>query len=202
MIRYKISILLLFFHVVIQQSFSQNVIVNAFMVEKQTTHNNDTIYYDFNRNLTWSDFKGTPDNNYFGGAVTASGFAFNSQINFDGKNIYLDIGVYTFFSKDDSWKKPQINSNYHLLHEQHHYDISRLGSQKFITAIEKARFTKQNYSTLLRSIFDKAYRENELMQKQYDRETNHSLNTEKQLEWNNKIATEIQRLKASVAIKN
>jgi len=202
MIRYKISILLLFFHVLVGQSFSQNVIVNAFMVGKQTAHDNDTIYYDFNRNLTWSDFKGTPNSNYYGGAVTASGFAFNSQINFDGKNIYLDIGVYTFFSKNDSWKKPQINSNYHLLHEQHHFDITRLGSQKFIAEIEKAHFTKQNYSALLRSIFDKAYKENELMQKQYDRETNHSLNVDKQVDWNNKIAVEIQKLKASVAIKN
>jgi len=202
MIRYKISILLLFFHVLVGQSFSQNVIVNAFMVGKQTAHDNDTIYYDFNRNLTWSDFKGTPNSNYYGGAVTASGFAFNSQINFDGKNIYLDIGVYTFFSKNDSWKKPQINSNYHLLHEQHHFDITRLGSQKFIAEIEKAHFTKQNYSALLRSIFDKAYKENELMQKQYDRETNHSLNVDKQVDWNNKIAAEIQKLKASVAIKN
>ena len=202
MIRYKISILLVFFHVVIQQSFSQNVIVNVFMVGKQTAHDNDTIYYDFNRNLTWSDFKGTPNNNYYGGAVTASGFAFNSQINFDGKNIYLDIGVYTFFSKNDSWKKPQINSNYHLLHEQHHFDITRLGSQKFITGIEKAHFTKQNYSALLRSIFNKAYKQNELMQQQYDRETNHSLNVDKQGDWNNKIAAEIQKLKASVAIKN
>ena len=202
MIRYKISILLVFFHVVIQQSFSQKVVVNAFMVGKQTAHDNDTIYYDFNRNLTWSDFKGTPNNNYYGGAVTASGFAFNSQINFDGKNIYLDIGVYTFFSKNDSWKKRQINSNYHLLHEQHHFDITRLGSQKFIMEIEKAHFTRQNYSALLRSIFDKVYKENELMQKQYDRETNHSLNVDKQVAWNNKIATEIQKLKAIVAIKN
>jgi hypothetical protein len=172
------------------------------MVEKQAMHDNDTIYYAFNRNLTWSDFKGAPDNNYFGGAVTASGFAFDSQINFDGKNIYLDIGVYTFFSKNDSWKKPQINSNYHLLHEQHHFDITRLGSQKFIMEIGKAHFTKKNYSTLLRSIFNKAYRENELIQKQYDRETNHSLNVDKQSDWNNKIAVEIQKLKAGVVLKN
>lgn len=202
MIRYKISLLLLFFHVLIQESFSQNVIVNAFMAERQTMRNNDTIYYDFNRHLTWDDFKGTPDNNYLGGAVTASGFAFNTQINFDGKNIYLDVGVYTFFSKNDSWKKPQINSNYHLLHEQRHFDITRLGSQKFLMDIDKAHFTKQNYSALLRSLFDKAYRENELMQQQYDRETNHSLNIDKQAAWNNKIEGEIQKLKANIAIKN
>ena len=42
--------------------------------------------------------KAFPDNNHFGGAVTASGFAFDSQMNFDGKNIYLEYRrVYFFF---------------------------------------------------------------------------------------------------------
>lgn len=171
------------------------------MENKKTKPDNDTIYYDFNRNLTWQDFKGTPDNNHLGGAVTSSGFAFDSQINFDGKNIYLDIGVYTFFTKNDSWKKPEINSDYHLLHEQHHFDITRLGSQKFITELAKAHFTKENYKALLTSLFGKAYKENESIQLQYDRETNHSLEVDKQLVWNKKIAAEIQKLKESVAIK-
>jgi hypothetical protein len=202
MIRYKISFLLLAGFAITHQCFSQNVIVHVFMENKKAKPDNDTIYYDFSRNLTWNDFKGTPDNNHFGGAVTASGFAFDSQINFDGKNIYLNIGVYTFFSKNDSWKKPQINSAWYLLHEQHHFDITRVGSQKLITELAKAHFTRENYSALLRSIFDKAYKENESMQLQYDRETNHSLDVDKQLEWNNKIAVEIQKLKESVVIKN
>lgn len=202
MIRYKISLLLLIGFAITHQCFSQNVIVNAFMENKKVKPDNDTIYYDFSRNLNWQDFKGPPDNNHFGGAVTASGFAFDSQMNFDGKNIYLDIGVYTFFSKNDSWKKPQINSDYHLLHEQHHFDITRLGSQKLITELAKAHFTKENYTVLLTSIFDKVYNENQSIQLQYDRETNHSLDVDKQLEWNNKIAAEIQKLKESVVLKN
>jgi len=172
------------------------------MENKKTKPDSDTIYYDFSRNLTWQDFRGTPDNNHFGGAVTASGFAFDSQTNFDGKSIYLNIGVYAFFSKNDSWKKPQINSAYHLLHEQHHFDITRLGSQRLINELAKAHFTKDNYNTLLASIFDKVYKENELIQLQYDKETNHSINVDKQLEWNNKIAAEIQKLKEHVVVIN
>jgi hypothetical protein len=202
MIRSKIFLLLLIGFAGTYECFSQNVIVNAFMENKKTKPDNDTIYYDFNRNLTWRDFKGTPDNNHFGGAVTASGFAFDSQMNFDGKNMYLNIGVYTFFSKSGSWKKPQINSDYHLLHEQHHFDITRLGTQKLISEIAKAHFTKDNYNALLSSIFNKAYNENESIQMQYDKETNHSLNVDKQLEWNDKIAAEIQKLKDSMVIKN
>lgn len=202
MIRYKISFLLLIAFAITHQCFSQKVIVHAFIENKKTAPESDTIYYDFKRNLTWSDFKGKPDNNYFAGAVTASGFAFDSQMNFDGTNINLSIGVYTFFTKNDSWKKPQINSGYHLLHEQHHFDITRIGSQKFVTELSAAHFTKENYKTLLTSIFNKVYTENESLQTQYDRETNHSLNVDKQLEWNKKIAAEIEKLKESVVIKN
>ncbi len=182
--------------------FSQKVVVHAFIENRKTSTNNDTIYYDFHRNLTWSDFKGKPIENYFAGAVTASGFAFDSQMNFDGKTIYLNIGIYTFFTKHDSWKKPNVNSEYHLMHEQHHFDITEIGSRKFMDELQKAHFTKENYAALLTSLFDKVYKENMDMQHDYDKETNHSLNVEKQLEWNKKIDAEILKLKQSIALKN
>ncbi len=147
--------------------------------------------------LQWSDFKGRPVEDYFAGAVTASGFAFDSQMDFDGTNIYLNIGVYTFFTKNDSWKKPQINSGYHLLHEQHHFDITRIGAQKNLLMKYKKLILQKiiilNYSLLflircIKKISD--------IQHLYDAETNHSINVEKQLEWNNKIAAEIKRLRA------
>ena len=173
---------------------SQKVIVHAFMESKKSTAGNDTIYYDFNRNLTWNDFKGKPVESYFAGAVTASGFAFDSEMNSDGKNIYLNIGVYTFFSKNDSWKKPGVNSEYHLLHEQHHFDITRLSAEKFYSELLKANFTINNYQKLLSSLFNKAFDENSVLQNQYDSETRHSINTSEQLKWNDKIEQEVKSL--------
>lgn len=202
MARYKTLFLLLIIIGFSPTCFSQKVIVHAFMEDKKAPATSDTIYYDFNRNLNWLDFKGKPNVTYFAGAVTASGFAFDSQIDFDGKNIYLNIGVYTFFSKKDSWKKPQVNSAYHLLHEQHHFDITRIGAENFIREIQKAHFTKDNYTALLSSLFDNVYKQNTDMQHEYDKETNHSINVDMQLQWNNKIATVIQQLKQNVALKN
>jgi hypothetical protein len=182
-------------------AFSQQVQLHAFIESKHASLANDTIYYDFDRSLSWGDFKGKPDNDHFRGAVTASGFAFDSQANYDGKTLSLDIGVYAFFSKSDSWKKPEINSDYHLLHEQHHFDITRLGAQNFIEDLQKAHFTKDNYEKVITSIFDKDYQANEDMQLQYDRETNHSLVVERQLQWNTRIAGAIQKLKETTVEK-
>ncbi len=197
---YKSILLIIVFVVTMHHCIAQRVIVHAFMENRKASIKSDTIYYDFNRKLRWSDFKGKPDENNFAGAVTASGFAFDSQMNFDGTNIYLNIGVYTFFARSDSWRKPGINSEYHLLHEQHHFDLTRIGAEKFITEIQKVSFTKGNYTALLSSIFDKVYKENSDIQHLYDKETSHSINVEKQLEWNNKIAAEIEKIRQSVVI--
>ena len=196
MTQFKVCFLLLFSFPFSLQCFSQKVIVNVFIQNKKTNPNSDTIYYDFNRKLTWKDFQGKPDPNYFAGAVTASGFAFNAEMNFDGANIDLTISVYAYFTKHDSWKKPNINSDYHLLHEQHHFDITRLGSEKLIDELQKAHFTKTNYNALMNSIFDKVYNENLILQRQYDTETRNSIDIKKQIEWNNRIAAEVEKLQS------
>lgn len=179
------------------QCSSQKLVVNVFIDNKISKSNSDTIYYDFNRKLAWHDFQGKPDPNHFGGAVTASGFAFNSEMNFDGQKIDLTIGVYSYFIKNESWKKANINSDYHLLHEQHHFDITRIGAQKLVEEIKRAHFTKDNYNTLMNAIFKKVYDENIALQQQYDQETKNSIDIKKQMEWNDKIALEIKKLRSS-----
>jgi hypothetical protein len=179
--------------------FAQKVIVNAYMAKKNADKQSDTIYYVFNRPLTWNDFRGKPVANYFPGAVTASGFAFDSRMEYDGHTLRLDISIYPYFTKHDYWKKPDINSAYHLLHEQHHFDITRIGAQQFLNAVQNAHFSINNYKSLLTRLFDKAYDCNVAMQREYDRETSHSLNVTKQLEWDNKIEEEVLRLKQGMA---
>lgn len=173
-------------------SFSQSVKVEVVIENKVASPASDTIYYDIDKPLTWSDFQGQPDYNHFGGAITASGFAFDADIKILGDDLYLKIGVYIFFSKKKSWKKPDINSPYHLLHEQRHFDITRIGAANFVQQIAQANFTKNNYQKLMTSIFDKAYAESVAMQQQYDRETNHSINKEEQLKWNDKIYEQLK----------
>jgi hypothetical protein len=189
--RLSVFILMLFFSCPV---FSQKVFLKVSMENKISNPNNDTIYYNITRPLSWDDFKGAPDYNNPGGAITASGFAFNANMNMVGKDIYLNVSVYTFFSKKNSWKKPNINSSYHLLHEQHHFDITRISAQKFCDELLKANFTVNNYNKLLSSLFNSAFDENTALQQKYDSETRHSINTSEQLKWNDKIAAEIKSL--------
>ncbi len=179
------------------QSFSQKVNVIIEMDKKISDPKSDMIYYDFKRPLTWSDFQGKPDPNHFGGAVTASGFAFNSEINYNENHANLVIVVYTYFSKKRSWQKPNVSTDYHLEHEQHHFDITRLGAEKFVDELKKAHFTTDNYKTLVNTIFSNVYKENNDLQQQYDNETKNSINVAKQKEWNEKISSGIKKLNRS-----
>ena len=176
-------------------SQAQKVLVNVFMESKTTRPLSDTIYFDPDKPLSWSDFKGVPDNHHSGGAVTASGYAFDADIKIENKVIYLNIGVYTFFSKKGSWKKPSINSAYHLLHEQHHFDISRVSAEKFIWSVAKAKFTKDNYEQLISSLFDQSYDECNKLQEKYDTETQHSINRDEQFKWNERIAGMVEKVR-------
>lgn len=176
------------------QIFAQKVTVNVFMQNKSNDPKSDTVYYDFNRKLNWHDFQGNVPPAAPWGAMTASGFSFNSSMNQDENHIDISVGVYTFFTKHDSWKKPNVNSAYHLEHEQHHFDITRLYAQKLVEEITKAHFTITNYRKLLHSIFDKVYQESILFQHRYDKETQNSMDVEKQKEWNKKISGEIKKL--------
>lgn len=195
MLRFKIVIFSLIFFLSSSQIFAQKITVNVFIENKINHPESDTLYYDFNRKLTWQDFQGKVPSSVPWGAMTASGFSFNSSMEENENNIQISVGVYTFFTKHDSWKKPEVNSAYHLEHEQHHFDITRLGAQKLVEEIKKAHFTKNNFQKLLNSIFNKVYDENIAWQHQYDKETKNSMDIAKQKEWNEKISAQIAGLK-------
>lgn len=174
---------------------AQNVRVNVYYLHRQSEPEGDTISYNLSRKLTWKDFQGTPVPNYFGSAVTASGFAFSANTSYDEEDITLNFYVYTFFTKKDSWRKPNINDPYHLEHEQRHFDITYLSAVKFTDQLKKAKFNKKNYTELPNQIFQNAQRENEELQHQYDRETEHSVNRELQEKWNQKIDKMLSNVK-------
>lgn len=173
---------------------SQKVVVNVHYEDKTNSPASDTIYYHPGRKLTWADFKGKPDLNHFGGAITASGFAYSADIAYDGDNIIMNFFVYTFFLKNDSWRKQEITGQYHLEHEQRHFDITYIGALKFVNELRRAQFTMKNFKKLAGQIFNKAYEENTQLQHQYDRETKHSINKEAQVSWNVKIAEMLQSI--------
>lgn len=178
------------------QSFSQKVTVHVFTENYINHPGSDTIYYDFNQPLTWQDFQGKVPAAVPWGAMTASGFSFHSTMSQDENHLEIWVGVYTFFTRHNSWKKPEAHSPYHLEHEQHHFDLTRLGAAKLENELRKAHYTSTNYKSLLNSIFDKVYKEELQWQNEYDGQTQNSSDVAQQQEWNRKISAEIEGIKS------
>lgn len=147
----------------------------------------DTIYYNKHKKLVWNDFKGRPDNNSMAAAITESGFGYKMAMQRFGGRTTIVITVFCYFNKRKSWVKKNMDTEYALLHEQHHFDITYINTCLFIQKLRAAQFTVNNYASLVDSIHDECYNALDTMQDQYDGQTSNGRIKTVQFEWNKKI---------------
>ena len=84
---------------------------------------------------------------------------------------------------------------YILSHEQGHFDLAEVYARKLYKKVQEYRFHQKNYRKDLQKIYKEILDEKEEMQSKYDRETNHSINKEKQVEWLKKIEKMLEEYK-------
>jgi len=104
----------------------------------------------------------------------------------------ISVGVCAYFDKRSSFLVRGNKIESVLNHEQKHFDISYLFSLKFI-------YKLKSYGNLTESLVDSIYneidKELDVYQKNYDIDTDHSMDRNKQKEWDNLISNEIRILK-------
>ena len=99
----------------------------------------------------------------------------------------------TSFIADRSWGLHK--TDYILSHEQGHFDLAELFARKLHKEMSNYTFNKKSFQKDLKKIYDSIMKERESTQNQYDKETNHSINKEKQAEWLKKISRMLEELK-------
>lgn len=153
------------------------------------------IVWKEDRKLSWQDFTVDRDANSPFAASTTSGISFSYTAEFtDGKPV-LNTKVQAYFYPELSWYKPQKVNEVILRHEQGHFDISEIHARKLRKVISEASFDR-NLKREISALYKKTEKERELMQNRFDKETNHSRNIEKEKQWQEFIAKELERLKA------
>nr|WP_299066771.1 DUF922 domain-containing protein [uncultured Allomuricauda sp.] len=145
------------------------------------------VLWDSNKRLTWSDFKGKIPPAAVPAATTASGLSYKYSANLIHHEVELDFEVNAYFYPNESWYKPKICDDIILSHEQLHFDIAELFARKMRAKLKRTSFS-DNVKAEIRKIYMETLKELKDFQELYDWETNFSRNTEKQLEWNKKIA--------------
>ena len=155
-----------------------------------------TISWNDRRPLTWEDFKDKPILNSDAAALTASGITFGFSLGKTGNRITdFSTTVDCVFYPEKSWYKIEHGNNHILNHEQLHFNITELHARKFRQKISKLKITP-NLRNQLNSLYKANSEESLIMQRLYDSETNHSINKEKQNEWNRYVAAELKKLES------
>ena len=141
----------------------------------------ELISWNPEKKLTWADYKGQAKNDTDAAASTATYLGI--EYNFNNKG--FDYKITCSFSKTKSWGLHK--TDYILVHEQGHFDIAEIFARQLNKKMSEYKFNKNNFKDDLKKIYLTITSEKEEMQNDYDRETNHSINKEKQAEWLSKI---------------
>lgn len=148
------------------------------LIESNAFKKREKIKWENSSSLSWNNFRGYP--NFLSGYAAAV----NSYFEIDNINDSSDnIEVSTIMRAHRSWvKKQHISSDYLLRHEQYHFNISELIARRLRKALRhtpKEKLTKEN----IQKLYYQYIRELGYTQDFYDLETNHSLEIERQFDW-------------------
>jgi hypothetical protein len=167
---------------------SAQVTTNVYWTTDTELKAKDVIYYNPKHPLVWDDFIGVPKPVGPTAALTASGFGYKASSRSGSDGTEINIGVYCYFSKPDSWVVKGSNNAYVLAHEQLHFDITYIIARAFLDRIKKEKITAQNINTLVPKIYQEFNAQMTAMQEQYDAASRHGIDKEVQSLWQNKIS--------------
>jgi hypothetical protein len=163
----------------------------VFLLGAFTFINNSFIDWSAERRLTWDDFKARPDNNSPNAALTGTDIRFDFSYSSD-KGFQYHITCR--FDKSKSWGR--VKTDYILSHEQGHFDIAEIYARKLCKALREYHPDVEKANKEVNKIYERVMNELTETQKQYDHETNFSINKEQQTMWLKKINDELKNLQA------
>jgi len=157
-------------------------------------HHEIRINWSADRLLTWADFKGEPKPKNISdfAAETRCGFEIDANHLVFSKN---KVYVYSTFDCVSSWVRGETKNQQGLLeHEQYHFNLSEVHARRLRKLILQADYNRGNMETVLQALFKQEFAAFNKRSKQYDEETNHGLQPERQFEWQETIDQELFEL--------
>lgn len=169
------------------------IIILFFILTTAVQKDSDRVEWSPTQKLTWADFKGKIDKSSPFEAVTYTTIEIQS-LQLDGKQIQYTIT--NSFEKKLSWSKDKKSVRL-LEHEQLHFDITELIVRKLKKKLLSKKFKNiKEIQNFARDAFGEGEKERKRLNSLYDKETDHSINKEKQKEWEEKIEAELGKFNA------
>jgi hypothetical protein len=152
----------------------------------------DTIFWSPTRKMTWADFTGTMPRTTKYSAQIFNNFEYSAPLKIENGILYIALQMKVYMLKSASWTSSTSLSEYSLGHEQLHFDIAKLVVERFKQKAQQI-LTVDNYDSQLQMLFIDMYREMNRLQREYDDESNHSINIVGQEKWQQVISEELRQ---------
>jgi len=161
---------------------------HGYSQELPESENDTIIVWTEDRKLTWDDFQ---KKNFKGARAAQSDIGIDVRTVYQGNSNYKYIVIAYFYKRESSTETDNLNV---LKHEQVHFDIAELFARKMrnrLNLLSREKFNKQKYHLTIDEVYENYF----LFQGSYDKETKHSIEKERQKEWNIRIASELKELR-------
>lgn len=155
--------------------------------------------FTFSQNVIWSDnyklkyedFQKTPptDQNVRK-AETAAKIEIKPQSKPDG----IEMKIYCYFKKNESWMRNDYKNQYTLDHEQGHFDIAEIHVRRLRKELQETKVSRVTGGKKIKRICKKHFRNMMSTQREYDNATSYSVREENQKMWVMKITRELKEL--------
>jgi hypothetical protein len=169
------------------------LLLPAFVKAQESNSDTNVIEWSAGRKLAWNDFQGRVPAVAREAALSQCGFGYAT--NSVTKREVLQVKVSARFYRKESWSRADKQSIRLLQHEQRHFDLCELYARKLRQNTASNHYTGADMKKVDK-LYDELMEELNHMQQRYDGETTHGLDTDKQNEWNEKIAKEMNELSA------
>ncbi|POY34736.1 hypothetical protein C3K47_18555 [Solitalea longa] len=164
--------------------------------ENRTGDLADTLFYSANRPLVWTDFKAQPRTTSSYSAAAFTGFGYTGKIKYSSDTAVIFVRLEVYFVKPFSWVHSYSQTTYALQHEQRHFDITYLITERFKQRLLETELDA-DYDSIIQYQYIQAYREMNRLQEKYDNETRHGLIESEQQRWQQQVRqwlNEVQKI--------
>ena len=152
----------------------------ATIISVSLSAQNKVTYREYPK-VDWTDFYASPPVSHFSASIS-TGLSYSWSLASGPNGVIFDYEIQANLHRDSSWSKYNTGKPEVLKHEQLHYDITELFARKLRKAFSEYKVSK-NVKRDIERIYKRIESERNQMQIRYDKETNHSLITSKQKEW-------------------
>ncbi len=160
---------------------------------QKKSEDDQAIYWYAQRKLTWDDFKGKPIPTNMNDVINVSVYQYTADPAKTNPNI-LAFTITTYFSKVNSWAKPESRTPERVVHEQGKFDLVEIHSRLFRKTLMETPLHKNAYNRELHKIWNESlhFKNSELGS--YDRDTENGKNKAKQDKWDKDIQKRLKEL--------